>query len=178
MYQHERAAAVAWPLALAAAAIVGSLATACMMPFVAVATLTSVTMTRTQALTAVLGVWIVNQLLGFGLLGYPVSTYAVGWGVAIGLASVVALFVARRLGGSSPSAGRLVITFAAAFAGYETVLYIFALAAGGSGTFTPAIVLRILANDAAWLVGLAALHILLTRAAPRIFGQLSVLRPV
>ena len=64
----------------------------------------------------------------------------------------------------------------AAFAAYEVLLFAFALVAGGTDTFTPAIVLRILANDAAWLAGLAILYRLLTRAAPRLFGAAPALR--
>lgn len=171
MENETNAGAVAWPIALAAAAVAGSLATACMMPFVAIATLAAATMPRRQALIAVFGAWTANQLLGFGLLGYPMTAYAASWGVALGAAGVAALLVARLItGGGHPTAARVAAAFAVAFASYEALLYAFALVAGGTGTFTASIVLRILANDAAWLVGLAALHAVLTRAAPRTFG--------
>lgn len=177
MNRTEDSSPVAWPLALAAAATLGTLATACMMPFVAVATIAAATMDRPRALAAIVGVWAINQLLGFGLLGYPMTAYAASWGVALGVAGVASLLVARRvLGGTAPTAVRLGLAFGAAFAAYELLLFAFSLVAGGTGTFTPSIVLSILANDAAWLVGMAALHIVLTRAAPRLFGTPAALR--
>ena len=167
----------AWPLTLAAAAVLGSMATACMMPFVAVATIAAASMPRREALTAVTGVWAINQLLGFGLLGYPLTTYAVTWGLALGAAAIAALVVARRfLRASSTTAARLGAAFVVAFAAYEGLLFAFATIEGGTGTFTSTIVLSILVNDAAWLVGLALLHMLLTRAAPRMFGRPQALR--
>lgn len=177
MNQENAANTVAWPMVLAAAAVGGTLATACMMPFVAIATLAAATMTRRQAVTAVLGVWAANQLVGFGLLGYPMTLYAAAWGIALGAGGVVALAIARRvLPKSARSAARLVVAFVAAFAAYETFLFGFALVVGGTATFAPAIVLRILANDTAWFVALVALHAVLTRAAPRVFGTAPALR--
>ncbi|UZK64930.1 hypothetical protein [Sphingomonas sp. M1-B02] len=162
---------IAWPLALAFAAILGTLATACMMPFVAVATLAGATMPRAQALVTVAGVWAVNQLLGFAMLGYPFTAYAMVWGLALGAASVVAMLVARRtIGDAAALSSRLVAVFAFAFAAYEGFLFLFSLLAGGTGTFAPSIVLQILANDALWLSGLVAFYTLLARAAPRLFG--------
>ncbi len=177
MTHEDRSTPIAWPIALAGAAVLGTLATACMMPLVGIATRAAATMNRAQAVTAVLGVWAANQLLGFGLLGYPLDGYALMWGGALGTAGVAALFVARRIVGRGPVAlGRLALAFVAAFAAYEVLLFAFALVAGGTDTFTPAIVLRILANDAAWLAGLAILYQLLTRAAPRLFGAAPALR--
>ena len=179
MNRDTTAPTIAWPLALAAAAVLGSMATACMMPFVAVATIAAATMPRRNALIAVVGVWTINQLLGFGLLGYPVTGYAISWGLALGIASVAALVVAQRvLGAPSPTATRLIAAFGIAFGAYEGFLFAFSLVEGGTGTFTPAIVLSILANDAGWLVGLALLHALLSRAAPRVFGAPRALRLV
>ena len=86
MTQESKFATAGWPLTLAAAAILGSLALACMMPFVALATLAAATMGRAQAVVTVGGIWAVNQLLGFGMFGYPHDAYALGWGAALGAA--------------------------------------------------------------------------------------------
>ncbi|NJR79978.1 hypothetical protein [Sphingomonas corticis] len=177
MNMEDRAAPVAWPLALAGAAVLGTLATACMMPFVAIATIAAATMPRGQAVAAVLGVWSANQLLGFGWLGYPVDAHAIGWGAALGGAAIAAQVVARRVAcGGRRALPRLALAFAAAFVAYEGLLFALAIVAGGTGTFTPAIVGQILANDAGWLVGLAALHAILASAAPRVFGRATALR--
>ena len=80
------------------------------------------------------------------------------------------MLVARRVtGAGAPTAGRLVAAFVAAFATFEALAFVFALVAGGTGTFTPAIILRILANDAVWFAALTALYLVLARTAPRLF---------
>lgn len=179
MSYEDRAAPVAWPLALAGAAILGTLATACMMPFVAIATITAATMTRAQAMTAVFAIWAANQLLGFGLLNYPRDAHAIGWGVALGASSMVALFVARHaLGARPPTLSGLALAFAASFVAYESMLLVFALVTGGTGAFTPTIVLLILGNDAGWLVGLTGIQAILIKTAPRLFGAVPTLRLV
>lgn len=164
-------ATLAWSAALAVVAILGTLATACMMPFVALAVATAATMPRQRA-AAVLGlVWATSQLLGFAVLGYPPTAFAFAWGVALGVAGIAAMLVAAAvLGRRAPSATGMVSAFLAAFVAYEAGLFGFALIAGGADTFTLPIVLQILLNDACWLVALAVLHAVLTRAAPRTFG--------
>ena len=162
---------IAWPLALAAAAILGTIVTACMMPFVGVAVVSAATMPRGRAALTIGGVWAINQLLGFGLLGYPLDAFAVGWGVALGLASLIAMVVAaailRKRRGFE---WRLLAAFAAGFAAYEAGLFVFALFAGGTGTFTANVIARLAVNDGLWCAGLVALHLALTRAAPGWFG--------
>ncbi len=158
---------VAWPLTLAVATILGTLATACMMPFVGLAVVAAATMRTPTMMVTILGAWGVNQILGFGLLGYPLDGYALAWGVALGVASVAAGLLARAAFTSGVTLPRALAVFVAAFVLDEALLYAFALAVGGTGTFTPAIVLRLFANDALWCGVLAALHVVLTRAAPR-----------
>lgn len=158
---------VAWPLTLAAATILGTLATACMMPFVGLAVVAAATMRTPAMLVTILGAWGVNQLLGFGLLGYPLDGYALAWGVALGAASIAAGLLARAAFTGGVTLPRALAVFAAAFALDEALLYGFALAVGGTSTFTPAIVAQLFANDALWCGVLATLHVVLTRAAPR-----------
>ena len=163
-----------WTVTLATTAVLGTLATACMMPFVAVATIAAATMPRNQAVIAVLGAWAANQLLGFGLLGFPSTGFAIAWGIALGAASVAIIPLVRRL--ADASVARLLLAFVVAFAAWEAVLFGFALAVGGTGTFTPAIVLRLFGNEALWFALLGGLHLLLTRSAPRVFGPSPLVR--
>lgn len=166
---------LAWSGALATAAILGTLATACMMPFVALAVATAATMTKGRAAATLGLVWATNQLLGFTLLGYPLTPYALAWGAALGAASIAAMLVAAAvLGRTRLSAVGLISAFLAAFVAYEGGL--FALVAGGTSTFTMPIMLQILVNDTCWLGALALLHGVLTRAAPRTFGPALSLR--
>lgn len=174
----ESAGSIAWPVALVTTAVLGTLASACLMPFVAVGVATAATMSRARAAATIGGIWAINQALGFGLLGYPPTVFAVAWGLALGAAALLAMLVARGILGSHHHlTPRLLTAFAAGFAAFEGGLYGFALVAGGTGTFTVAIIAQILTNDALWFVGLIALHLALTRAAPGLFGTGLSLRP-
>lgn len=170
-------AGVAWPIALAAAAVLGTLAIACMMPFVALAVAAALTMPRARAAATITAIWATNQLLGFGLLGYPLTGYALSWGGALLGASLGAMLLAARLfDAPRPLSYALPLVFLAAFAAFEAALFGFALLIGGTETFTPTIVLQLLTNDVLWFAGLLALHGVLTRAAPRVFGPGLALR--
>lgn len=167
-----------WPLALATAAIVGSLAAACMFPFVAVATLAAATMSRRDALLTVAGAWAVNQLIGYTLMGYPQTGYSVGWGMAIGIASLAAALAAAVVLGmpNRLTATRLAAGFIAGFATYELLLFGYAHGAGGLDTFSADIVGMIALNDGLWFVGLLGLRLMLSTVAPRLFGPRPALR--
>lgn len=171
---------VAWPAALALAVIAGSLMSACMMPFVGLAVAAAATMRMPSAAATVAIGWAANQILGFGLLGFPVTAYALSWGIALGLAAQIAVFVAANMVGSGGSLVlvRVGAAFAAAFVAYEAFLFIFAGFAGGREYFSMDIVTRIAVNDVAWCGGLLAFRLLLAYAAPGLFGQAKVLRVV
>jgi len=170
-------AGFAWPAALASAAVAGTLATSCMMPFVALAVASAATISRPRAAATLAAAWGTNQLLGFTLLGYPPTALTFAWGGALGVASLIALFVAAAVLGRGPSAAvKLIPAFAVAFLAYEGSLFAFGVATGGTAAFTAKIIAQILVNDACWLAALVALHAALTRAAPRTFGPALSLR--
>lgn len=175
---HKSISGAAWPLALATATIVGSLAAACMMPFVALSVLAVATMPLRRAVLTIGCIWAANQALGFTVLGYPGTLYAVVWGAALGLAALAAGLIARMVLRSRRdlAAVPVLVSFGAAFIAFEGLLFGFALVAGGTETFTPTIVTQILLNDALWLAGLSVLYVALARAAPNWFGPAPVLR--
>jgi len=162
-----------WPAALAFAAIGGTLASSCMMPFVALAVVTAATMTRARAVATIAGAFIANQFLGFFILGYPWTFYSLSWGLAQGAAALLALGVARSSLRPVPAAAvpRLLLAFLPSFAAYELSLFGFALIAGGTETFTPAIIGLIAVNEGAWLIGLLIVRLIAVRAAPAWFGR-------
>lgn len=168
----------AWPATLAFATIVGSLAIACMMPFVALAVMTAATMPLRRAIATMTAIWFANQLLGFTVLGFPWTAYAFGWGGALGAASIMSVVVARHLvaGTNDLVVARLTAAFAVTFATYEALLFGFATIVGGRDMFTPGIVAQIAVNDALWFAGLLALRIALSSTAPRWFGPKPALR--
>ena len=173
----DAAPAFAWPLALGLATVVGSLATACMTPFVALAVMAEATLPRGRAAAVVGAVWLTNQALGFTVAHYPLTPYAFGWGVAMGAATFAALLFARILvRPGRATALRLAGAFAVGFATYEGLLLAFASVEGGLSTFTPAIVGRIALNEGCWLTMLAIVHLALTAGLPKVFGPRPALR--
>lgn len=156
-----------WSAAIAVAAVAGSVLTACMMPFVAVAVMAAATLRTRQAVATVAVAWGANQALGFGLMGYPLTSYAIGWGIALGAASLLSLAVAVAILRRGIWHMRLALAGVAGFAAFEALLYGYAHLAGGLGTFTPAIIGQLALNEGLWLAALLAARALLHRAAPR-----------
>ena len=75
-----------------------SFAFACATPFAAFAAFAGATLPLSAALPVVVAAWIINQAIGFGLLGYPVELNTVLWGFAIGMAALIATAASRWLG--------------------------------------------------------------------------------
>lgn len=162
---------LAWALVLAAATVVGSLAASCLMPFVALAVMSAATMTRRQAAVTVASSWAANEAIGFAVLHFPANASSFGWGAAALVAGLAAMLAASPVVARGRlSAARLAGAFVLGFAAYEGLMAAWGLAGGGLSTFTPAIVAQIALNEAVWLVGLAAVQLLLTWRAPRLFG--------
>lgn len=168
------AARIAWPLILSLGAFLGSWATACVFPFAGFAAVAALTMDLRKATVAMLGVWGLNQAVGYSLLAYPTDANTVAWGVAIGLGAFAGLFAARAV---ARKQGALIAAPMAAFVAYEGLLYVAALGLGGLETFSAEIVLQIARNDAMWFAGLMAVRWLLTRTAPSLFGTRTTLQP-
>lgn len=166
MSKLDGTARIAWPVALGLSALVGSMALACMLPFAGLAAVAALTADARRGAGVVLAAWLANQAIGYGLLGYPVDGYSLSWGLAIGMATLASLFVARAAARLHWLAAPL-----AAFAAYEGLLYGFAHVAGGLHTFSAEIVMQVARNDALWFAGLIALRLLLGRAAPAWFGS-------
>lgn len=147
----------AWALALALVTVAGTLAAACMMPFVALAVICAATLPRSKAFIAVGTAWGVEQALGFGLLGYPADAHAVGWGLALGAATIAVVQVSR-LARADRSIVEASLAFAAGFATYELVLYIYGAAIGGADAFTVPIVLAIGRTELTWFAALLVIR--------------------
>lgn len=167
----------AWPPTFAAIAVLGSLAAACLMPFVAVAVIAAGTLDGRRGLITVIAAWMANQIIGFGLLGYPVNAPTIGSGFALCGSALIAFALARRLfGGAQPALGRMLLAGLLCFAAYEAALYAMAHLYGGTDMFTAEIVALIGTNEALWFAGLLTAHQLLTRILPGQFGSPAPLR--
>jgi hypothetical protein len=144
---------------LVAAAVLASLVFACATPFAAFAVIAVSMLCPPAALSVVAATWVVNQAIGFGVLGYPTDPNTILWGVAIGVAALFATVVAA-LAWRLPSIGRpmsLCASLVAGYAAYEIVLFGFAAVLGDSGAFAVAIVARLGFLNTTWLIGLGVI---------------------
>jgi hypothetical protein len=147
-------------LLLTAACALASLVFACTTPFAAFAALAAVMLPLSVALPVVMVAWIVNQAIGFGVLGYPLEPNTLLWGLAIGVAALVATGVAAQATRLQPIIGRaatLAAVLIAAYATYEIVLFAFTPLLGDGGAFSPAIVARLGVLNLVWMIGLSTL---------------------
>jgi len=141
-----------------------SLALNCATPFVALAVFAAATLPPAPALAAMLGAWFLDQTIGYGLLGYPISAESFAWGAALGASAVVATIAAasalNRLGFKA-SLLRYAFALASAFAAYELCLIVAGVLLGSLEAFAPAIVARIAVLNVVWFLALAAIWRLL-----------------
>ena len=175
MRKHET---LAWPAILAASTVIGSLAIACMMPFVALAIVVAMSLPNRRAIATVTAIVAANQVIGFAVLGFPADAYTVAWGAALFGATLAAMGIARWVVGPGGEiiATRLTLAGAAAFITYEALLFAFATQVGRVETFTPAIIAQLARNETLWLIALTALRLLTTGVAPQTFGARPNLR--
>ena len=149
----------AWMVLVATAGVLFSCAFACATPFAAVAVVAATRMRRVAGVSAVLLAWSGNQAIGYGLLHYPRTPGSFGWGLAIGMAALVAMALATLPPFRLNPLGRIVLAFVAAFAGYEVALYAASFVlGGGNAAFAPHVIARIAAINAVALAGLLAVH--------------------
>lgn len=139
---------LALPAILAATTLSGTVVFACMMPFAAVATIAALAMPPSRAMATVAACWLGNQVLGFGLLGFPWDGPTLAAGLSLLVSSLLACAAARAVRGGPVAA------FLAAFAAFEASLFAYALPFGDPALFAPKIVGLIALNDALWFAGL------------------------
>lgn len=128
---------IAWVVFLTLASLAFSYVFACAAPFVAIATLAALNVRRQDAYLLTLLVWLANQAVGYGLLNYPRTPDSFGWGLAIGIAALLATRTVIALGPQPLRTGPVfgtAIGFAAAFAVYEAALYAAGFVLGSSDT--------------------------------------------
>ncbi len=118
-----------------------SLCFACATPMVAFGTYAALTMSRKHALVTTFSIWLANQLVGYGLLGYPQTINSFTWGAALGALALLATWAAELvLARRGKSLAAVALAFAASFAAYQGAMTIVALAIGGMESMTPAII--------------------------------------
>jgi hypothetical protein len=143
---------------LTSSCALASLAFACATPFAAFAVVASSLLPLTPALLVTAGAWIVNQAIGFGVLGYPLDLNTVFWGCAIGVAALLSALESKLLlhsqRSSSPAA--LGVALFGAYAAYEVVLFASGLVLGGTGACKFPNIVRLGILNLLWLIGRVA----------------------
>ena len=131
---------------------------ACVTPFAALAALAALKL-RPGDRAAVVGfVWLANQVIGYGFLGYPWTWDSAAWGVAIGACCGLAVLAAKALSAPRPAPLAISLPFMAAFTVFEFGLYVAGYVLPGSaGAFSAAVVGEIFLVNAVVLVALVAL---------------------
>ena len=141
-------ALLALPAILAATTLSGTVVLACMMPFAAIATIAALAMAGRRGLAAVGLCWLGNQVLGFGLMGFPWDGPTFAAGLSLLASSLLAFAAAGAVRGGA------LVAFLAAFAAFEASLFAYALPFGDPALFAPHIVGLIALNDGLWFAGL------------------------
>jgi hypothetical protein len=164
-------------LALPVASILFTLGFACAVPLAAFGAIAAMSFCRRDALVATFGVWLANQLWGFGVLHYPTDASTFAWGGALGVIALLSCeaagFAARRFSGVVGASA----AFLAAFVAYQGLLVAVDLAIGlPCEAFAPAIVGRIFLINACAFGGLWALKTVLANTVIG-RGQLAALAP-
>jgi hypothetical protein len=154
-----------WLAGLVAASLVCSLGLACAVPFAGLGAVAALTLPRRDALLLIVALWLVNQIIGFTWLHYPTDPTTLIWGGVLGVVALASTAAAQTAARGRSLALTAPTGFAAAFIVYEGGLYLVsALWLGGTEDFTAAIVLRILAINAASFALLLAASLLLAAA--------------
>src|SRR5438046_2750315 len=132
-----------WLAILVVATIGFTLVFACAAPFAAFGAAAALTLSRREALLATVALWLVNQITGYLVVGYPWTFNSVAWGPAIGFAAVLGTLFAQWVVRRVPEAGNVVRALTAlilAFAVYEVAIFLVSAALlGGIEMFAPAI---------------------------------------
>ncbi|MCX9147105.1 hypothetical protein [Erythrobacter sp. WG] len=152
MTQTEKSlGAIALPAVLAVSTLTGSTVLACMMPFAAIAAIAALAMPARRGAAAVGLCWLGNQVLGFGLMGFPRDGATFAAGLSLLGSSLLAFVAARVVAGRGANA---LLAFCAAFAAFEAMLFAYALPFGDPSLFAAEIVGLIALNDGLWFAGL------------------------
>ena len=133
---------------------------ACAMPLAAAAAFAGSRMSRRNGAIVIIAAWAANQLIGYFVLGYPRTWDSFAWGATIGAASLLAGLAAAgaartvRQWWLSPCAA-----FIAAFSAYEVALFVATVVLPScEGAFSPSVIARLLAINAAAMIGLSAIY--------------------
>ncbi|MBC7832784.1 MAG: hypothetical protein H7Y62_12280, partial [Hyphomicrobium sp.] len=79
-----------WIALLTIATVLATGVFACAVPFAALAAVAALDSDRADGILLLGTIWLTNQVVGIGFLGYPLEAQAFGWGLAMGLGTLAA----------------------------------------------------------------------------------------
>jgi hypothetical protein len=153
-------ARLVWVGVLTGASTLFSLALECATPLAAVAAVGALSLPRRDAFLAGGLVWLANQVVGYGLLGYPATWSSFAWGGVLGVSALAAVGAAILAAAVVDRLGKAAVAIAALLFGFavqQTVVYAAtAFLPSGTEGFTPRVIgLIFLTNALAFAVLLA-----------------------
>lgn len=155
-----------WIALIAVSGIGLSLFFACVTPFAALATLAALHLRNGERWAVIGFVWLANQIVGFGIEGYPLTWDCAAWGLAIGLSSALAVLAALALSTTRPAPLAVSLPFVGAFAAFEAGLYAAGRMLPASGdAFGLPVIRHVFWVNAAALCGLMVLYQVLSLVA-------------
>jgi hypothetical protein len=151
---------ILWVSLLTVATVGGTLLVGCATPFAGLAALAALFLPRRDAFVLIGATWVLNQVIGYGLLHYPLNWDSLAGGVDLGVASLgctaAAILVFSSLRKTAfPLA--VVGVFAAAFVAYEGLTWVLSIGRH-AGDYTPSVILYILYLNGLAFAGLFLLQ--------------------
>lgn len=152
----ERQGAAVCIALLAGASILATFPLACATPFAAFAVVAALMLPLRTAALAMATVWLLNQAIGFGLLGYPQTANAAAWGIVMGAAALLATAAAAIVvnGIRSNVVLAAILGLVASYAVWELALLAASRVLGGEEAMVADIVTRLGVVNLLWLAGL------------------------
>ncbi|HEY0183831.1 MAG TPA: hypothetical protein VGC09_13575 [Rhodopila sp.] len=148
-----------WTVLIVASGLCLSPYFACVTPFAALATLAGLKLSRRDAFAVMAAVWLANQVVGYGYLGYPWTWDSMAWGVVIGLSSGLGILAARGLSVTRPAPLAVSLPLVGAFTAFELGLYVAGFALPGSDwAFSATVIAHVFLVNAVALCGLMAVY--------------------
>lgn len=156
---------LAWLAAFVGASLLFTPGLGCEVPLIAFAAICGMRLARREALLFAATVWLTDELAGFITWRYPMTHAGFGWPAAVGAAILAATWAATSVARRTTGAAGIVAALLSALAVYEGLLFAAGMLAGAvtQEAFTPAIVGRVLAFNAATFAGLLAVKALQPR---------------
>jgi hypothetical protein len=152
----------AWVAIIVAASLAFSFALACATPFAALAAAVALMLKPRDAFATAGLAWLGNQIVGYGLLAYPVDFESLAWGGVLGLSALLAAgaaILAERQTRTFGFAVAAACAFLAAFAAQQlTVLAATTFLPSGDGVFSTSVLLLVFSTNALAFAILMALY--------------------